>query len=319
MGILGFWRCVYGVCASAVLLTGCGAMQTSSSSPPALPQTAEIRPRTSSTTLLYVVDAWGNDVEIYTYPGQTLVGTLTGFASPSGLCVDKTGNVFVTDYRAGDIVEYAHGGTSPIATLADPNSGPAGCAVDPGTGNLAVANSYVSANKYEHGNIAIYEHASGTPTIYDDFPSVYYFDSCTYDENGNLYADGDTPSRNKLVELPKSRASFTHIALDKGLRWVWGGVQWDGKYVARQRYDRNHNAIYRIAVSGSKGRIVARVATRGPKFIGAFWIEGDTVIVPNGQRKDDEIGTWSYPAGGKARTEFKVPGTYFIAAVVSSP
>ena len=41
---------------------------------------------------------------------------------------------------ASQMVEYAHGGTSSIATLGDPSEYPEGCAVDPATGNLAVAN-----------------------------------------------------------------------------------------------------------------------------------------------------------------------------------
>jgi hypothetical protein len=318
MSLLRVSRPLTGIWVAAAVLAGCSTAHGPNGSQAIPPQVVSARHATSSGDLLYLVDNFGSDVQMYSYPGETPAGTLTGFVAPSGLCVDKSGDVYVTDLRGGDIVEYAHGSTTPITTLADANSGPYGCAIDAVTGDLAVANSYVPGNQNEHGNIAIYKHARGTPMTYDDYPATYYFYSCAYDAKGNLYADGSTPYENELVELTKGGDGLTRIALKRGSQWVWGGIQWDGQYLALQRYDRNHNAIYRIAISGSKGKIVSRVATLGPKFIGGFWIDGSTVIVPNGQRRTDQIGTWSYPVGGKAQTQLRVPGSDFIAAAISS-
>jgi hypothetical protein len=303
-----------------VLLVGCVALPQSQNArgPSGAAAMPPVRSQTSSGDLLYVVDSFGKRVDVYTYPGQSPVMTLTGFDEPSALCTDKAGDVFVTDLGAGDIVEYAHGGSSPIATLSDPDSSPMSCSVDPTTGDLAVANSYVPSHKDDYGDIAIYKHARGAPRIYEDYPKIRFFESCAYDDKGNLYAVGEIASANGLAVMPKGSTSFTIVTLNEGSDWVWGGLQWDGKYLALQRYNRNRNAIYRIAVSGSTGTVVARVPTRGTKFIGGFWIAGNTVVVPNGLRRVDQIGTWRYPAGGQPETEFKVKGTYFIAAVVSS-
>ena len=64
--------------------------------------------------------------------------------SPYGECVDKAGDVFVADFGGNTgtpaILEYAHGGTKPIATLSDPGYYPESCSIDPTTGNLAVTN-----------------------------------------------------------------------------------------------------------------------------------------------------------------------------------
>ena len=94
-------------------------------------------------TLLYVSNYDGNDVFVYTYPGGKLVGTLTGFYGPDGVCADKKGDVWiVNDYETNsgeNIVEYKHGGTTPIATVYDPAYVPTNCSVNPINGDLAVA------------------------------------------------------------------------------------------------------------------------------------------------------------------------------------
>lgn len=132
--------------AIAIMLTGCGGSQTPISASGALPRGSGIAahsdrgkswmlPAAKSDDLLYASDDGNNVVDVYSYPKGTLVAQLDGFSSPSGLCVDETGNVFATDFDGADIVEYAHGGRSPIATF-DSNSYPTGCSVDPTTGTL---------------------------------------------------------------------------------------------------------------------------------------------------------------------------------------
>jgi hypothetical protein len=53
-----------------------------------------------------------------------------------GDCSNRTGDVFVPNNT--EVFEYAHGGTSPIATLSLPGNSGAACSIDPSTGNLAV-------------------------------------------------------------------------------------------------------------------------------------------------------------------------------------
>jgi hypothetical protein len=184
-----------------ILLFGCGAPQATTPSG-ATPQPASTRavrgswmkPGTSGQDLLYTAGGENGRgiVYVYTYPQGALVGTLTGMIQPSGVCTDSAGNVFIVAYTTGSlgsstIYEYAHGGTSPVAMLSDPGVA-LGCAVDPKTGNLAVANTSDFTNPYEDdwGDIAIYPEARGNPKIYydDGFPAFY---NCGYDNEGNLY------------------------------------------------------------------------------------------------------------------------------------
>ncbi len=66
--------------------------------------------------LLYVSNADGT-VSVYRYWQRTLVGVLTNFTQPMGECADAAGDVYITDYAASTISEYAHGGTKPIRVL----------------------------------------------------------------------------------------------------------------------------------------------------------------------------------------------------------
>jgi hypothetical protein len=167
-----------------------------------------------SSHLFYVSDGGfvgTNDVYVYTMPYGTrvgrLVGTLTGFVDPLGLCTDASGDVWVTDSGASDLVEYAHGGTSPIKTLGGLEEFSYGCAVNPKNGDLAV-----TANGHSGIGILIYKNASGQPTLYrySRFQRMWY-DS--YDSSGRLFAIG-TPINNPkppcvLVEF--NGKSFTTL------------------------------------------------------------------------------------------------------------
>ena len=118
---------------------------------------------------------------------------MTGlYSGPDGECSDKVGNVFIT-IQGEKIVEYAHGGTKPIATLNDPGYYPNACSVDPTTGDLAVAN--VSGPTKHRGSLAVYKHARGAPKFFVDPDyefQTYYF--CGYDPMGNVFVDGGDPS-----------------------------------------------------------------------------------------------------------------------------
>ncbi len=200
-----------------------------------------MKPGVTGDNLLYVANAGTDDVNVYSYPQGQLVGTLTGFLDPVGECVDKTGDVFVTDYRAQDIVEYAHGGTSPVATLSDSGYHPSECSLDPTTGNLAVANS--------GGGVSIYPDAQGSPTQYAD-TNLGGVSFCGYDNNGNLFVDGVNNSQAVEVDqLPSGSSTFAQILLNQSLGGA-GGVQWNGKFLAVA--DSSSDTIYEFAIDLSQ-------------------------------------------------------------------
>jgi DNA-binding beta-propeller fold protein YncE len=248
----------------------------------------------ASQNLLYVSDTVTSDVYVFSYPKAKLVQTLTGFTDPAGECVDKNGDVFVANTGRNNIVEYAHGGTSPKATLDDPGYFPVGCTVDPTTGNLAVTNESPSSSA--SGNVVVYLRAKGRPTgNYTDaaMPEPLL---CGYDDAGNLFVDGDGQGNAfAFAELRRGAKKLANVTLNQDIANP-GGVQWDGSHVAVG--DQSTNTIYQFDVSGKRGRVAGSTQLGGATQVFQFWIAGARVIGADAYGAD--VGIWKYPAGGPA-------------------
>lgn len=286
------------------LLAGCGGAQPPIGAPGVMPQGRAVA---AEGDLIYALSAQreGGGGYIIAYPSGDVVGYFGFGTAPQfysyGICSDTKGNVFVTVQGASVnyIYKYAHGGTSPIATLVTGNL-PIACSVDPSTGNLAVVNyPYVS---YE-ANIAIYRHASGTPHLYHD-PSFAVYTSCSYDNRGNLYVVGSPPHGYfALAELPRGDHKFTNISLNRSLGGP-GSVQWDGGNLTVQAQtlingQPGRYVIHRIQVSGSKAKIVGTTRLKDWRSpVRSTILRGAFVAVYGAEAKS--IGYWRYPNGGRA-------------------
>jgi hypothetical protein len=304
-----------GVCGAAAILVGCGSVSQLPLGPSGttgsnlqsvnglrafgkngLPNRDRSRSWMSPDTkgpLLYVSDRGTDEVYAYSYKRKVLVGTLTGFDSPDGLCVDTAGDVFITEFGAQDILEYAHGGTTPIATLSDAGEKPMGCSIDPTTGNLAVTN-FQNTSRVS-GNVAVYVAASGTPTVYSD-PSIYNYMYCVYDTKGNLYVDGKTYNGlDAFAELPINGSALTDITLGATINYA-EDIGWaNDELVVGNTYQNNQ--IFWFKMKKGHGTQVGYPAglTHGYGIL-QFWIRGKVLIgalpfYPN-------VSFWNYPEGG---------------------
>ena len=251
--------------------------------------------------LLYVSDSSKLGVFVYTYPQGKLTQTLTGFGDPNGLCVDKKGDVFVTDQVDEDIVEYAHGGSSPIATLSDAEHKPAGCAVNPKNGDLAVTNITNDTTTGAHGpaSLAIFEPKSTKfSELYMDtaFSSFRY---AGYDPKGDLYINGYNKNGTKveLAELPYGSSTFTNLKLSQTL-FGPGGIQWSGKYLAMSD---QQTTIYQFSISGSDVTEHSSTPLKGSSSVYEFQIQGPKVAATSAGSAS-LVGVWKYPAGGSPIT-----------------
>jgi hypothetical protein len=297
----------------AAMLAGCGGQAMTSPqqslSQAAVGKPSWISPAAKKGDLLYVSggSSYEGSVDIFTYPKGKAVGALTGLAYPSGMCVDAAQDIFVTELDGPrEILEYAHGGTTPIATLSDPDEFPIGCSVDPTTGNLAVANEL---GTYGSGSVSIYIGATGSPQGPYSDPAVNEVWFCGYDNTGNLFIDGvNTSDQFVFAELPKGSTTFTNIDLNQRFHWP-GGIQWDGKYVAVG--DRDGGVIYQT--NGAGGQIEGKTTLVGVGIFSQYFIDGTTVVAPN----NATAMFFKYPKGGKAfKTIDGIPEPF--GAVVSN-
>jgi NHL repeat len=305
-------------CAALSLLAACSSA-TSQTAPPMTSQQSVTKhigswmsPDAKKRDLLYVTDEGNYHVYVYDYPSGKLVGTLdAAYGSPTGLCVDKKGHIFVTEYNGQEVLEFAHGGTTPIASLYDPGQ-PIGCAIDSKTGNLAVANEMSPSGGY--GNIAIFAKAKGTATTYTDWSAMELPYWLSYDNAGNLFIDGEfiqSGFRFVFVELtPGSSGKFTTLSM----QYPPGspnGVQWNGKYITLGSTDGMNGLIFQLTLSGSQLTVVGTTQLSGYSRMPTYWIDGTTVIATSG----GDFGFFKYPAGGSPTKSFTQNWPW--AAVVS--
>jgi hypothetical protein len=266
--------------------------------------------------LLYVGSK--RHIEVYDYPGKSLRKTFRSSGLVLGMCSDAQGNVFVaasTGSDAGEIDEYAHGGSAPIASLQLPaHDIPVGCSSDPTTHNLAVP-AYEARNFAP--KIAIYPGGQGVPKIYRS-KALGANPQAGYDDQGNLFA---TSGGNVGIELRQGKSAFKRITLDQTLGGV-GHVQWDGSDWAVQsfgvsKHNRNKIAerVFHLSIVGKNAQVVG--SSRFERWLasraGQSWIAGDTIVGTPNQR----VVFWHYPAGG---TPFQTitPPYGSVAVTVSS-
>ena len=302
---------VLGIGAAAVLLGGCGASGTSFGFGTALTMprgrsldAARARPSSwmaheaASQALLYVSS--DEDVNVYSYPQGNLVGQLVGFGAAWGECGDKSGNVYITDALNGDVVEYAHGGTQPLAVFTGQLINPGGCAVDPLGGALAVTTGGMFGS--QSGTLAIFAAASQPPTLYAN-KNIVAYGFCGYDARGNLFVDGiDANWDPELAVLRHDSDSLKSIKVNDTVGPL-GAVQWDGKYLAVGQ--AIHPAIYRYRIRGNRGTVVGSTALTAAYQAHQFQIVGDRAIVANQYyhnlyEVETNVIVFAYPAGGQA-------------------
>jgi hypothetical protein len=227
----------------------------------------------------------------FDYPkGDASIGTISGVTDASGMCTNVLYGVGKKDFwvsAAGsdELDEFAFGGTSPIKTLSESTGEPAGCAIDPGTGNLAVA--ILGA-----GDVVIFANATGSGTTYSDGLESTYFDG--YDAKGNLYVDGlNSSDAFALLELPKGSSTFETLTLSNTVL-APGQVQWDGKYITVD--DQSGKSIYGYTCSGTSCTLKETVSLSGSGDCVQTWIAKGLVFCPDATNGEGYV--YKYPAGG---------------------
>ena len=265
MRISGFGRCVLSACAAVAMLPGCGGSQPPIGAPGAMLQPSAIAmhadrgkswmlPEAKNEDLIYAVGGCGGTC-VLSYPKGKLVGELAydGYAD----CSDASGDVFIP--TKAEVVEFAHGGTTPIATYTLAYAPASGCAVDPGSGNLAVVDGYV----------AVFPAGSKNPTYYDTMLNAQY---CGYDNDGNLFVDGFDGGNVALSELPEGSGGFEKLSFDQNYGDP-GELQWDGEYLSYENQENGQPTISRLSISGSTATVVGQThLKRVPRALRLSWI-----------------------------------------------
>ncbi len=283
--------------------------------------------------LLYVSDRDTNDVYVFSYPQDVSVGRLRGFAEPYGQCVDGKGNVYISNFAAGSVVEYAHGGKRVIKTL-NTDGYPIGCSTDE-NGDIAVTNFATPSGP---GNVEIFSEGSGSPKSYGN-NACYYMWPAGYDESGNLYAEGQNGTVS-VCELPSGGSSMNLVSFNKTIYFP-GSVMWDGEYITLtdQEYGGQYQTAIYQATEGSD-TLSAQGATElsgncslhyvdvvQPFIVGktntpvnrrqGHVVEGGNLWC--GASGSGSMNGWDYPAGGAPISQLDANAPYGESVSIAAP
>lgn len=279
--------------------------------------------------LLYVAGAITNTVYVYDYKTDALVGELTdsAFDEPNGECVDKKGHVWVTNWQTTAVLEYAHGGTSPIRTLHTTGTFQTACSSDPTTGNLAVGTFY--------GELDVWKNAKGTPTNYGSSQCPYIWGP-GYDNHGNLFMEAQaTGSAVFICELVHDGTSLQIVPANWSIAYG-ADVMWDGKYMTFADQAFGGKAIgagvYQATESASGLTLAGSTAMNDPCGYGYSDVLQPFIVGRKNTPKNDRQGKvvigsnnaclnmvdfWTYPTGGNPRSAIRVPDKVVMGSVVS--
>ncbi|MGC2633098.1 MAG: hypothetical protein WA215_02685 [Candidatus Cybelea sp.] len=315
---------------AVALLAGCGGSQSPIGAPGAMPQTSAIATyagrgkswilkRATAGDLLYVSSKRRAEVDILSYPQGKSVGELPIYPGTiTGLCSDPAGNVWVATSVEGQITmyKYAHGGTSPIATLNVPGDLGQDCAVDPSSGNLAVS--------HDAYFVSVFPSASGNPETFNDEPIGTIF-SLVYDEHSNLviYGSGFTFSSEEVGLLSSGGTSFTNFKFNEKAKPLTFAL-WKGNYlllsgIHKAKGTSSPETMWKVSVqaSGLKVAGTKTLNSRGDDGFGQYACLVGSALLQS-DRNGRFVNLYDYVTGGKPkRTIGNVGGGVPTAVAIS--
>ena len=348
MRIKNLNRCAPSICAlsvsiAAAMLADCGGPQSPIDAPGVMPQSYAIGTHVErsgswmmpekadgKSILLYVGDSNGFTVSVYDYATGYLVGTLNGFDSPAGGCVDAVGDIFIANQGDSTTLEFRNGGTKPIHRYrAQEGWSGVGCSVNR-EGDLAVSLQPLSSGK---ASLCVWKAGRERSTCYTD-DDCGTMASPGYDATGNLYVEGYYYGP-AVCELPIGGHAMRTVKITaEGLGN--GGVMWDGRHLTLAAWptgSQQATSIYRVAESpsGDLAVIGTTVLTDtcnndstdvpqpfiiGRKNTPVNDRESRTVVGPDYECYAVPIDFWHYPRGGSPSKAW--PQTFFPGGVVVS-
>jgi hypothetical protein len=211
------------------------------------------------------------------------------------------------------VLEYAHGGSSPIATFSLPNEYPAACAINPTNGDLAVG---VATGVSSSGQLVIFHNEE--PTTYSADPGWYMFYP-GYDNKGNCFImEYGGPNENRVKELPAGGSSLVSLTHPTFGIVTAGIVAFDGKHyvLGDQQGNSGTPILYQATLKGTiltEVRAIHLLGSPNVQVAQAFIKPGANGVV-GADLGNSLAETWSYPSGGNPQ-----PGKHIVLPAKGDP
>ena len=162
---------------------------------------AAVRGQAAGGGLVYVSDDANDVIAVFQRDG-TRVATITDALNyPQGLYVDGGHHLWVANRGASNVLEFARGGSQPIATLDDDGWQPQGVTVCP-DGSVYVAN--ILANSGGGGNVLAFAPGQTTAARTLTYEGgAFFYPAC--DAHGNVFVTLVLGTSGTVVEFPHGR------------------------------------------------------------------------------------------------------------------
>jgi streptogramin lyase len=224
-----------GLCATAMLLAGCGTQQLAPANAPAAAITSNAKGRAS---YAYTCQSSTSNIDCLAYQGSKIVRTLTkGLRKPLGVAAGKDGLFYVADQSAKDIFVYSAGGAKLVATLSDGSSAPV---------DVAVYNDEVAASNKD--TLTFFKKGATKPTLTLKDATAVQGSGAAFDSAGNCYWSFTTKSGASVDEFKGCKGKPVNLKIAPGTPY---GIAFDGNgNLYYTSYDGSGKGIY--ACSGIK-------------------------------------------------------------------
>lgn len=175
---------VYGVVATLTLLAGCSGGAGANLNPGAPPINASREAK--GDLKIFISGSFPSSVYVLDFKGKVASTLTRGLNVPQGLATDSSGNLYVANLDAGNILVFKPPYSGAPKTIADdPGAAPLDVAIDD-KGDLAVTNLSVSSG---NGNVALYHSGATSPSSIVSSPNFQQPQYCAFDKHGNLFLD----------------------------------------------------------------------------------------------------------------------------------
>ncbi|MGA2761203.1 MAG: hypothetical protein ABSF08_12905 [Candidatus Cybelea sp.] len=273
--------------------------------------------RAKTKTLIYAQDEQTGNVNVYDYSSGTQVGTLAGSVADGG-CVDAKGDVYIVA-DSGTVVEYAHGGTTPLQTY-DPGGFLVGCSID-SKGDVAITGS-------SPGRVIVYSKGDAKKGASYSDTACETMSPMGYDDKGNAIGAGQYNDVSVCALLAGTKQEATLSTSGITINFP-NGTMWDGKYIVvgdqEATSGKDETGMIQATLSGktltSTGETILTdtcyrgyTDVRNPFVVGkkntpVNAAQGNVVVGSNlycFSSSNGGIEFWHYPKGGDP---FKMYGT----------
>lgn len=285
--------------------------------------------RVSGSILIYAEDAQTGHTNVYDYANGTQVGQLSDFVSIGG-CVDARGDVYLVDSGNGTLVEYAHGGTTPLRTYS-PGGELVGCSID-SKGDLAITGA-------APGRLIVY--AKGNPNksvTHSDSYCEFDVEPMGYDNHNNVIGEGEYADISVCGLLAGTKQETTLTTSGITINAA-NGAMWDGKYLVVGDQEagsgKDETGMYQTTLSGttlsSAGEVMLTdTCYRGYTAVANPFVLGKKNTPVNTEQGKVVVGSnfycfqssggggiefWHYPKGGNPYKIYKSSDEITILAV----